>query len=107
MWWLFQACKYQLVENRQLDINVVPDDKTSTDVLQKWDALGEGQNQDPINWFSKLQFYKADVRKDDKGWRKRPVVSGSRDYFSQYLFCFRLHVVSTDSNPIGISWLVR
>ena len=49
MWWLFQACKYQLVENRQLDIKVVPDDKTSTDVLQKWDALGEGQNQDPIN----------------------------------------------------------
>ena len=49
MWWLFQVCKYQLVENRQLDIKVVPDDKTSTDVLQKWDALGEGQNQDPIN----------------------------------------------------------
>ena len=50
-------------------------------------SSGEGQNQEPIK-FSELQFYKADVRKDDKGCRKRPVVGGSRDYCATPMFAF-------------------
>ena len=60
---------YELVEYRQLDIKVLLDNKTCTDILQKWHVPGEVQNQGPIK-FSELQFYKADVRKDDKGCRK-------------------------------------
>ena len=40
------AALYQLVEYRQLDIKVAPDDKTCTDILQKWHVPGEGQNQE-------------------------------------------------------------
>ena len=57
---------YQLFEYRQLDTKLVPDNKTCTDILQKWHLPGEGQYQEPIK-FSELQLYKADVRKDDKG----------------------------------------
>lgn len=61
------ATLYQQVEYQQLDIKVVPDDETCTGILQKWHFPREGQNQEPIK-FSELQFYKADVRKDDKGY---------------------------------------
>ena len=82
------AVLYQLVEYRQLGINVVPDDKTCTDIFQKWHVPGEGQNQEPIE-FSELQSYKADVRKDDdKGCRKRSVVCGSIVYCAIPV-CFR------------------
>ena len=50
---------------QQLDIKVVPDDETCTGILQKWHFPREGQNQEPIK-FLELQFYKADVTKDDK-----------------------------------------
>ena len=40
------AALHQLVEYRQLDIKVAPDDKTCTDILQKWHVPGEGQNQE-------------------------------------------------------------
>ena len=60
---------YQLVEYRQLDTEVVPDDKTCTDILQKWHVTGEGQYQEPIK-FSELQSYKADIRKDVKDDKK-------------------------------------
>ena len=39
------AALYQLVEYRQLDIKVVPDVKTCTDILQKWHIRGLGQTQ--------------------------------------------------------------
>ena len=81
------AALYQLVEYRQLDMKVVPDDKTCTDILQKLYVPGVGQNQEPIK-FSELQFYKADVRKDDTGCRKKTVVSGSRDYCATPMFAF-------------------
>ena len=38
--------------------------------------------------FSGLQFYKAVVRKNDKGCRKRPAVSGSRNYCATPMFAF-------------------
>ena len=59
------ATLYQQVEYQQLDIKVVPDDETCTGILQKWHFPREGQNQEPIK-FLELQFYKADVTKDDK-----------------------------------------
>ena len=68
---------------------VVPDDKTCSDILWKWHIPGEGHNQEPIK-FSELQFYKADVTKGDKGCRKKAVVSGIRDYFATPMFAFEL-----------------
>ena len=53
---------------------VVPDDKTCSDILWKWHIPGEGHNQEPIK-FSELQFYKADVTKGDKGCRKKKQLS--------------------------------
>ena len=68
-------------------MKVVPDDKTCTDILQKWHVSGEGQSQEPIK-FSELQSHKADERKDDKECQKRPVVSGSRHYCATPMFAF-------------------
>ena len=81
------AALYQLGEYWQLNIKVVPDNKTCTDILQKWHVPGEGQNQNPIK-FSELQFFKADVRRDDKECQKRPVLGGSRDYCATPMFAF-------------------
>ena len=55
------AALYQLAKYRQLDDKVVTDDRTCTDILQKWYVPVKGQNQEPTK-FSGLQFYKADVR---------------------------------------------
>ena len=62
------AALYQLVEYLQLDIKAVSDDKTCTDILQKWHVPQERQNQEPKK-FTILQFYKADVRKEEKYWK--------------------------------------
>ena len=75
------AALHQLVEYRQLDIKVALDDKTCTDILQKWDVLEEGQNENPLK-FSEMQFYKADIKMDDKGCR------GSRHYCDTPMFAF-------------------
>ena len=34
--------KKHVLEYQQLDIKAVPDDKTCTDILQKWHVPGEG-----------------------------------------------------------------
>jgi len=67
------ALLYQLVDYKQLDMKVVPDDKTWTDVLQKWHVPGEGPNIEPIK-FSDLTFEKANISKDNEKSRKRPIV---------------------------------
>ena len=65
------AVLYQLVEYRQLNLNTVPDDKTCTDILQRWHVPGEGKNDTPIE-FSELTFYKA----DQSNSHKRPMMLG-------------------------------
>ena len=35
-----------------------------------------------------MQFYKVDIKKDDKGSRKRLVVSENRDYCVTHMFAF-------------------
>lgn len=79
------AILYQLVEYRQLNLRSVPDDKSCTDVLQKWHVPGEGENIEPIK-FSELTFEKADIDKDNKNCRKRPLVCGKREFCATPIF---------------------
>ena len=73
------AVLYQLVDFKELDLKSIPDDKTCTDLLQKWHVPGEKQNTEPI-LFSELTFEKADFNKDKNNSRKRPIVTGSRKF---------------------------
>eukprot|EP00794_Sanderia_malayensis_P012567 gene12567-13854_t len=79
------AVLYQLVEYRQLCLKCVPDDKTCTDVLQKWHVPGEATNDQPV-MFSDLKFIKEDIRKDIIGSRKRTVVAGNREFCATPMF---------------------
>jgi hypothetical protein len=75
------ASLYQLVDYKELDIKVVPETETCTDVLQIWHVPGESSNSEAI-LFSNLNFEKADAFKDKNSTRKRPLVSGTRRYHS-------------------------
>jgi hypothetical protein len=75
------ATLYQLVDYKELDIVVIPDDKACTDVLQQWHDPGELNNSEAI-LFSDLTFEKADAYKDQFSTRKRPLVSGRREFCS-------------------------
>ena len=75
------ASLYQLVDYKELDIKVVPETETCTDVLQIWYMPGESSNSKAI-LFSNLNFEKADAFKDKYSTRKRPLVSGTRKYHS-------------------------
>ena len=79
------AVLYQLVEYRELNLKTVPDDKTCTDVLQKWHVPGEATSTNPIK-FSDLTFAKADINKDTNKSRKRPLVSGTRNFCATPIF---------------------
>ena len=79
------AVLYQPVEYKELNLTVVPENKTCTDILQKWHVPGEGQNKMPIK-ISELTFYKADVDKDRNQSRKRPLVTGKWGYCTSPLF---------------------
>ena len=59
------AALYQLVEYKTLTLKSVPDDKTCTDILQKWHVPGEASNEYPIK-FADLSFHKADLKKRHK-----------------------------------------
>ena len=69
------AALYQLVDYKELHLKSVPDDKTCTDLLQKWHVPGESSNTEAI-LFSDLTFEKADADKDLNKLRKRPIVAG-------------------------------
>ena len=75
------AVLYQLCEYKELDLKIVPDDKTCTEILQTWNIPGETKNNKAI-LFSDLIFEKADAEKDKNNTRKRPLVTGKRDYCS-------------------------
>ena len=70
------ASLYQLVDYKELDIKVVPETETCTDVLQIWHVPGKSSNSKAI-LFSNLNFEKADAFKDKNSTRKRPLVSGT------------------------------
>ena len=53
------ALLYQLCEYIQLDLKCVPDDKTCTDILQKWHVPSESGNNGAI-LFSEQTFINAD-----------------------------------------------
>ena len=67
-------------EYSKLDREYVPDDKTCTDILQKWHVSSESGNNVAILFFE-LTFIKADQQKEENNCRKRAFVTGER-YFS-------------------------
>ena len=70
----------QLCEYIQLDFKCVPDDKTCTDILQKWYVPNESGNNRTI-LFSELTFIRADQQKQEDNSRKRPFVTYYERYF--------------------------
>ena len=73
------AALYQLVDYKLSGLKSIPDDKTCTDVLQQWNIPGERKNDTAIK-YETLLFEKADVEKDLKRSRKRPLVGTKRLY---------------------------
>ena len=71
------ALLYQLCEYIQLDLKCVPDDKTCTDILQKWHKPTESGNTGAI-LISELTFIKADQQKEENNSRKRTFATGER-----------------------------
>ena len=67
-----------------MHLKSVPDDKTCTDLLQKWYVPGESSNTEAI-LFSDLTFEKADADKDLNKLRKRPIVDGKRNFCTKQL----------------------
>ena len=63
------------------------EDKTYTDILQKWHIPGERMNEDPIK-LSELTFFKADITKDQQGSRKHLLVSDSQDFCATRPFAY-------------------
>ena len=79
------AVLFQLNEYKQLNLNSVPFDKTCTEVLQQWHVPAEGKNSEPIK-LSKVSFEKSDLEKDLNNSRKRPFVSGNRNFCATPIF---------------------
>ena len=79
------AVLYQLVDYKESATKSVPDDKTCTDILQQWHVTGEGKNINPIK-FTDLTFEKADANKDKNNSRKRPIVTGKRNFCATPMF---------------------
>ena len=79
MWMHVAATLFHLLEYKQLNLKSVPADKTSTDVLQKWNIPGVGANNSGIR-FSEITFFKPESKRDTENTRKRPLVTVSRDF---------------------------
>ena len=83
------ASLYQLVDFKELNLKSVTDDKTCTELLQKWHVPGEKENTEAI-LFSELTFEKADFNKDKNNSRKRPLVTGNRTFCATPLSAFEI-----------------
>ena len=68
------------------DTKEVPCDKTCTDLLQKWQIPWENLNKETL-LFKGLVFEKAAAEKDENNSKKRPVVTGRRDFLRHNTFC--------------------
>ena len=85
----FGRCKhcpalfYQMCECIQLDLKSVPDDKTCTDILQKWHVPGESGNSGAV-LFSELTFIKANHQNEENSSRKRPFITGERYFYPHH-----------------------
>ena len=72
-------------EYTKLDREYVPDDKTCTDILQKWHVPSESRNNVAILFFE-LTFIKADQQKEENNCRKPAFVTGERYFCATPLF---------------------
>ena len=65
--------------------STVANDKTCTDILQKWHVPSKLGNTGAI-LFSELTFIKADQQKEEYNCRKGPFVTGERYFCATPLF---------------------
>ena len=83
-----EATLYLIMEYKQLNLKSVPADKACTGILQTWHIPGEGANTGALK-FSELTFLKADLKKDTENTRKRPLVTGNRNFCATPVFAHK------------------